>query len=740
MLELKNIYKSYQLSDNRQEVLKDINISFRKNEFVSILGPSGSGKTTLLNIIGGIDNYDSGDLIIDNISTTKYTNSNWDNYRNKKIGFVFQNYNLIDHLSIFDNVRLALTLSGLSKNEVYNKSVDALKSVGLIEHINKKPNQLSGGQMQRVAIARAIVKNPDIIVADEPTGALDSKTSAEIMKILKDISKNRLVIMVTHNQELAKEYSSRIVSIEDGKIINDSNPYKVINKDKNEISSNKSLKFITSLELSFKNLLTKRKRAILTSFACSIGIIGIALVLSITNGVNKYIKDVEVNSINDYPIIIERNTYDVFETVSLPRKKCENNKVCINDEKNGLIIKNNIKDFKNYIDINDKFKKYATNIVSSYDIDLNVYNKDYKKIDKDLFKELNFSDYSIVYGRKPKEYNEIVIVLDKNNYLSKDFLSYLNLDINKTHFTYNEIINNSFKLILNTDYYKKEENHYVDYSNNLEFIKNIVNSGVDLKIVGILNSEESMNSCIGYTEKLNKYLIDNISKTEIYRDQINSKKTNVTNNTNFDDFDNTYESLEKFLGVYEINNPSKISIYAKDYKSKEKIISLINEYNEKQTDKDKIKYNDMMKLLVDTLLNILNVISYVLIGFASISLVVSSIMISIITYISVLERTKEIGVLRAIGASKKDIKKIFNAETIIEGFLAGVIGIIITKFLSVFINLIVRNIIDIKNISILSINNIFSLIILSILVNLLSGLKPSITASNKNIVDAFRCD
>ena len=740
MLEIKHIRKSYVLDTQKFEVLKDINIIFRKNEFVSILGPSGSGKTTLLNIIGGLDNYDEGDLLINNKSTNNYKDKDWDNYRNNKIGFIFQNYNLIQHLSILDNVKITLTLSGVSKNDINTRCLEALRSVGLQEHIHKKPNQLSGGQMQRVAIARALVNNPEIIVADEPTGALDSNSSIEVMEILKEISKNKLVIMVTHNSMLAERYSSRIINIEDGKVLNDSNKFDNLETCIDlPVKQNNNMTFKSSILLSFYNLLTKKKRTILSSFACSIGIIGIALVLSLSNGVNKYIKDVETSSIKDYPIIIDRKVYSSFGIYNVDNKKCKKNKICITNEKNSEIVKNNIKDFKNYIDINDLLNKYSSSIEYSYDIDLNIYNKNYKKINSEYIREINVNNYNLLYGRMPKEYNEIVIVVDKNKYLSKDIL--LSLDIDKTNqksYTYNEIINNNLKLVINTDFYKKEDNIYIDYRSNYDYVKSLVDNGLNLKIVGIVKNDESKDSFIGYNFKLSKYMIDTISRTDIYKEQMNNMNTNVINNIDFNEFDNTYDEIEKSLGLYELNNPSRISIYAKNYKAKEKIIKIINNYNKKQVSDNKIKYSDMMRSLVENISSIINIISYILIGFASISLLVSSIMIAIITYISVLERTKEIGILRAIGASKKDIKRIFYCETIIEGFLSGIIAISISLFLSLIINVIVRNIIDIENISILSIANAFSLIILSILINLLAGLKPAKEASNKNPVDALR--
>lgn len=739
MLELKNIFKSYITNQNKYEVLKDISISFRKSEFVSILGPSGSGKTTLLNVIGGLDIYDNGDLLINGVSTKEYTDKDWDNYRSNKIGFIFQNYNLIDHLTVLENVKLSLNFSGFENNEVDGKCIEVLKNVGLGDFINKKPNQLSGGQAQRVAIARALVNDPDIIVADEPTGALDSITTIEIMNLLKNISKNKLVIIVTHNTIIAKKYSTRMIKIEDGKIISDSNPcYDQILNECEKVKNNKSLAFKTNFLLSFRNLLTKKKRTVLTSSACSVGIIGIALILSLSNGLNKYIKKIERESISDYPIVIERNTYDAYGMINVPKIKCKKNMICVSKESDSSVIKNNIKDFLNYLNNYGDFKKYINSINYSYDINLNVYNNEYKMINKELFKNININDYSILYGRAPNKYNEIVIIVDKNNYISKDIINYLNLNVNENNFTYNELINNRFNLILNTDYYQKQNGLYVDYSQNADYIKSLVDRGCALKIVGIVKASDFEKSGFGYIDALNKYLIDNISKTEFYHDQVNNNKTNLVTNIDFDEYENTYENIEKELGVYDINNPSRISIYPKNYKFKETIIEFINAYNKKQININKIKYTDLMKSIVDSLSKIINIVSYILIFFTGISLVVSSIMISIITYISVLERTKEIGILRALGASKKDIKKLFNIETIIEGLLSFVFAIIVTIIISLLIDIIVFHIIGIKNISILSFQNMIVLLIVSCVINLLSGLKSSIKASNMNPVDALR--
>ena len=789
MLELKKITKSYKVGENKQQVLKGINVKFRKNEFTSILGSSGSGKTTLLNIIGGLDKYDDGDLIIEGISTKKYKDRDWDSYRNYRVGFIFQSYNLIMHQSVLSNVEIALTLSGVSKQERRKKAIDALTKVGLKDHINKKPNQLSGGQMQRVAIARALVNDPEIILADEPTGALDSKTSVQIMDLLKEIASDKLVIMVTHNPELAKEYSTRIIELKDGVIINDNNPF---DGKEEKVSEKKitrtSMSLLTSLSLSFNNLLTKKGRTFLTAFAGSIGIIGIALILSLSNGVNKYAKSLERDSLTDYPISIEKVSYDIFGTISMAfdeaneKNECEKGKICSKDDvvKNsvvsqdkGLMQKNNIKEFIKYVEENKDFEKYSTKIEYDYKLSPQVYTNDYKKVNPseltgtttDIFSALEDSKkYKVLAGNLPKNNNEIVLIVDKDNVISDSILyslgikdrNTLNNDLLKVRknekykvksstYTYDDILNKTYKLILNTDYYKEENNIYMDYSNNEEYMKNVINNGKDLKIVGIVKTkEDSITSSIGYKKELIKDIINDISKTDIYQKQINNKDVNVLTGIEFDGISDTYESLQEQLGIYELDDPSSISIYPKDYDSKQKLVKLIDKYNKDKKDNKQtdlvIRYSDLMKSLVGGITKVVNIVSYVLIAFVAISLLVSSIMIAIITYISVLERTKEIGILRAIGASKKDIKRVFRAETIIEGLVAGVLGILIALLISGLINVIVGALAKIKNIASMSLPSAIFLILLSVLLNVIAGAKPSSMAAKKDPVEALRTE
>ena len=790
MLELKKIKKSYSAGENEQTVLKGIDVNFRRNEFTSILGSSGSGKTTLLNIIGGLDKYDSGDLIIDGISTKKYDDRDWDSYRNYRVGFIFQNYNLIMHQSVLANVEIALTLSGVSKTERKKRAIDALTKVGLKQHINKKPSQLSGGQMQRVAIARAIVNNPEIILADEPTGALDSKTSIQIMDLLKEIAKDKLVIMVTHNPDLAKEYSNRIIELKDGLIVNDSNPFDGKEKVKNEKKMRKtSMSLLTSLSLSFNNLLTKKGRTFLTAFAGSIGIIGIALILSLSNGVNNYAKSIEKDSLSDYPINIEKVNYDLFGSISMAlkeaknQKKCDKNYICSKDDivksssssSKGVARKNNTKEFKKYIDSNDSFKKYSNDIIYSYDLDLQVYTTDYLKVNPS---DLNTSDevssvfktmlndekkFELLSGSLPKRYDEIVLVVGDDNTISDSLLYALNIKDRKTlsedmdkvkndenysvqsvNYSYDDLINKNYKLILNTDYYKEENGIFIDYSNDSEYMKNVIDNGLDIKIVGVVKEKDSSSSYVGYSNDLTKYVIDEISKTSIYGRQINNKTTNVITGQEFDGISNTYDAITKQLGVYDIDEPSVISIYPKNYESKDKIVKLIDKYNDevKKNGQDDlvIKYSDMMKNLIGGISNVVNIISFVLIGFVAISLIVSSIMIGIITYISVLERTKEIGILRAIGASKRDIIRVFRAETIIEGAVAGLLGVFIAFVLCIQISMIVEALGKIPGIAKMPLGTALILVLLSTGLNVIAGTIPSKIAAKKDPVESLRSE
>ncbi|MBR2787350.1 MAG: ABC transporter ATP-binding protein/permease [Clostridia bacterium] len=875
MLELKNITKDYLSGDMKVQALKGINLEFRKSEFVSILGQSGCGKTTLLNIIGGLDRYTSGDLIINGKSTKKFKDKDWDAYRNYSVGFVFQNYNLIQHQTVLSNVELALTLSGVSKKERKQKAIRALEKVGLKDQIHKKPNQMSGGQMQRVAIARALVNDPDIILADEPTGALDTETSVQIMNILKEISKNKLIIMVTHNPELAEKYSSRIVKILDGKIMNDSNPYTEEDKKREDNiakTGKTSMNYFTALSLSLNNLMTKKGRTFLTAFAGSIGIIGIALILSLSNGVQNYIQKVQEDTLSSYPITIQEESVDMasmmvtmMEEENQAEKHNDDEKIYSRNIMGNMLSTlstkmktNNLQEFKNYIENgNNKIKDNANAVQYSYDLDLNLYSEDTTNgitrvnpstvmtsiglaqaedtqentnssfmmsmsssmsfgstnvwselIDNE---ELLNSQYDVVAGKMPEKYNEVVLIVDKNNEVSDYTLYALGLksqselksmmkaiengeEVEKQvvkSFTYDELLNLSFKLLLNTDFYEKVNGLWINKSNDQEYMKNKIAEAEGIKVVGILRAKEESNiqqtsGEIGYTKSLTEYVINKVNESDIVKEQKGKPEVNVLtglpfvdetdlnelnsaldyanfnpgqqvdiSGLNMEEMANfmssyaqnsnaTYKSVLKTLGAVDLDKPSTINIYPKSFEAKEKIADAIEEYNQKQRDSGKeenvITYSDLVGMMMSSVTTIVNMISYVLIAFVSISLVVSSIMIGIITYISVLERTKEIGILRAIGASKKDISRVFNAETIIVGFAAGAIGIGVTLLLNIPVNAIIKALAGVSGISTLPVVGGVVLVIISIILTVIAGLIPSKVASKKDPVEALRTE
>ena len=867
MLELKNITKDYISGDTKVEALKGVSIKFRKSEFVSILGQSGCGKTTLLNIIGGLDKYTSGDLIINNKSTKEFKDRDWDAYRNYSIGFVFQSYNLIPHQTILSNVELALTLSGVSRKERTKRAIEALEAVGLKEQIHKKPNQLSGGQMQRVAIARAIVNNPDIILADEPTGALDTKTSMQVMDILKEISKDRLVIMVTHNSELAEKYSTRIIKILDGVITDDSNPYDEKTKIKEEKSDKKkktSMKFFTALRLSLNNLMTKKRRTILTSFAGSIGIIGIALILSISNGVQSYINKVEEETLSSYPITIQESTVDMTSMVENMMGETQENEATHNDNKiyssnvmgellttlSSKIESNNLTELKKYIDAgNNGISNNANAIQYSYNLNLNLYKEDTSNgvvqvnpstvmdaigmgemmdaqqnssmssmfgasssmSNTDVWQEmldneeLLHSQYDVLAGTWPQAYNEVVLIVNENNEISDYTLYTLGLKDQKeleedwkaiengeqiqeheqTSYTYDELLNLSFKLILNSDYYQKENEMWIDKSGDEEYMKEKIANAESLKVVGIIKQNDQsvaagMSSGIGYLKDLKEYVINKSNESEIVKEQKENPNINVFTGLEFRDDDEqfnynnlsneqkmamaqlsteqiaemmeaytenvnaTYENNLEKLGAIDLNSPSQINIYPKDFESKNNITKAIEEYNQKQRDEGKeentISYTDLVGIMMSSVSQIIDIISYVLIAFVAISLIVSSIMIGIITYISVLERTKEIGILRAIGASKKDISRVFNAETFIIGLISGLIGIGITVLLTIPINSIIFSLTGVEiNVSLPAVAGII-LVAISMILTIIAGLIPAKMASKKDPVIALRTE
>lgn len=933
MLEIKNITKDYVTGDEVVHALRDVTISFRESELVSVLGHSGCGKTTLLNIIGGLDRYTSGDLIINGRSTTKYKSSDWDTYRNHSVGFIFQSYNLIPHQTVLSNVELALTLSGVSKAERRQRAKEALEKVGLGDQINKKPNQMSGGQMQRVAIARALVNDPDILLADEPTGALDSETSLQIMELIKEIAKDRLVIMVTHNPELAEEYSTRIVKLVDGKIVSDSNPFngEAPKEKKSHVTKGKktSMSFGTALSLSRNNLMTKKGRTFLTSFAGSIGIIGIALILSLSNGVQDYIDDVEHSTLSSYPISIQQEAIDygslmgsmmgIAEEAAAER---DPDLIYTNDISTEMMktmlsemTTNNLAEFKTFIESNpDDILDHISEIQYSYSPNLYIYgydvNDDIIRINPstvmdammgqemsgnvtsmantyssmmgstaspyDVWTELLSREtierqYEVITGKLPESYNEVVLIVNENHELSDVTLYALGLrdqdelgdmmegimsgesfdiETGDLTFTYDELMSLEFRLLTASDFYtENSDGIWVDMREDALHMEKMFEDAPVIKIVGIVkpSGDSLLNAAgqsggIGYTHALTEFMIDRTNSSAAVKAQKDNPDIDIFTGVEFPVEDGNKSSLDKIkeyidtlsddeamammtqmakpedmaamaenimatltpdqlmqlqnvpqdqlqstllgmadskllmnmmlesipdeqlkmlekyipktnatydgnlknLGVADLTEPSAISIYAKDFESKEVITDFITQYNEdkKAADKqeDVINYTDYVGLMISSVSDIIDAISYILIAFVAISLVVSSIMIGIITYISVLERTKEIGILRAIGASKRDISRVFNAETLIVGFAAGAIGIIVTLLLIIPINIIIELLTDIPNMAALPWQGGIILVLISMLLTLIAGLFPARVASNKDPVVALRTE
>ena len=981
MLELKHIVKTYDLGEERVEALRDVSLSFREHEFVSILGPSGCGKTTLLNIIGGLDQYTSGDLVIAGRSTKDYKEVDWNAYRNHSIGFVFQNYNLIPHQTVLENVELALTLSGVSKGERRKRAIEALRQVGLGDQLKKKPNQMSGGQMQRVAIARALVNDPEILLADEPTGALDSETSVQIMEILKEISKDKLIIMVTHNPDLANSYSTRIIRLLDGRVVDDSMPYDGAQAPSvpAKRSGKTSMSFLTALSLSFKNLLTKKTRTFLTSFAGSIGIIGIALILSVSSGVQSYIDAVQRDTLSSYPITLQAETVDMstlITSISGAHEEASGEAQhdldavypssvmyeLMNSMNSMESEKNNLAAFKTYLESQTDDLSYISSIQYGYDLTKNIYVRDtdgkivrsdaqslmmdmmsalynmdvsaYMKqfsaytsaydlwdemlpgTNGDLISDLVKEQYDLVYGEWPTKANQVVLVLNKNNEVSDMVLYSLGLvtqermvEIMRTaseggvidtdslgHWSYEEICNQQCKLFLSSELYQKQENGtYTDLSATeagLDYL--FENAGMDIEISAIVrpNSDAvatSMSGSIGYTTALTRYLIEGAQESDVVRAQLADPSTDVLTglpfktdesqeltagqkaervkayiaglspaekaslyisllstptqeyldqatdaalastdretliqsmvkglsqqmgvdesqvqsyigqmdadtqqkyaremisaqiaqqyaqqvttqlgamstdqlaalmdaqaltdaqvDSLFEEYlpaaysDSTYEDNLKKLGVQDENSPSTINLFAATFEDKDKIADLISRYNEQAAEADQISYTDYVALLMSSITTIINAISYVLIAFVAISLVVSSIMIGIITYISVLERTKEIGILRAIGASRRDVSHVFNAETLLVGFVSGALGIGITLLLNQVINLILHHLTGIGALNaILPPAGAVILVLISMLLTFIAGLIPSGVAARKDPVVALRTE
>lgn len=837
MLQLKDIKKQYVTGDTTVQALKGINLQFRKNEFVSILGPSGCGKTTMLNIIGGLDKYTSGDLIINGVSTVEYKDADWDNYRNHSIGFVFQSYNLIPHQTVLGNVELALTLSGVGKKEKRKRAVKALQQVGLGDQLNKLPNQLSGGQMQRVAIARAIVNDPEIVLADEPTGALDSETSIQVMQLLKQIAKDRLVIMVTHNPNLADKYSSRIVRLLDGQVIEDTNPYEAKDSELEHKKPGKkaAMSIWTAFSLSLRNLFTKKARTILTAFAGSIGIIGIALILSLSSGFQNYIYDVQQDALSNYPLTINSTNVDMasfFQSSGSNQDREEypdDNTVHSNNFLGDMfssmtdsIVQNDLKSLKKYLEENIDRSKIS-GIQYTYNFNYNIYTEDGYKLNPyempDVLKQmlqgnnmaglyesmmksattwsemmdnptLIQSQYDLLEGKWPSSAGEILVVVDRYNsipdynlyqmgFKSENELIYSVMEMlarqqlpdaspeeikqlaiammqsmgiqyeeSEENFSFDEILGTKYKVLLDSDYFIEGQNADGQkiYVQDLEAdMTDKLQSAFSLEIVGIVRLRENVSSGalstpVVYTNALTDYIINATNASAPVAYQRANPDIDVTTGKPFES-GRTMDNVLSLMGVADKDTPASISIYPTSFNNKAYVIDVINQYNRDMPDEQKISYTDYMGVLMDSVSIIINAITYVLIAFVSISLVVSSIMIGIITYISVLERTKEIGILRSIGASKRDISRVFNAETVLVGLLAGILGILVTILLNVaLINPIIASLAHIYNVASLPLGGALILIIISVLLTLVAGLIPSGIAARKDPVVALRSE
>ncbi len=919
MLILKDIVKDYVTGDTTVRAMKHMDISFRENEFVAILGPSGCGKTTMLNIIGGLDRYTSGDLIINGKSTKTFTDDDWDTYRNHSVGFVFQNYNLIPHQTVLSNVELALTLSGVSKKERRDRALEALRRVGLEEQANKRPTQMSGGQMQRVAIARALINNPDIILADEPTGALDSETSVQIMELLKEISSDKLIIMVTHNPELAYQYANRIVGCLDGEIVNDSNPFEpqdadfAAEKKKAEEEKAKgkkpSMSMKTAFSLSLRNLTTKKGRTFLTAFAGSIGIIGIALVLALSNGIQVYIDKVQNDTLLAFPMTVDKQTMDFNSLMSdmtgigAPGKANHDmDKIYVNKMFETMVntfvtqtSSNNLGAFRTYVEDNkDAFMELCNDVQYKYSTPLNIYKADTKdgiiqvnpntlmdqfdmggmgltssmtssitdmtsagltSIWTELIgdNDVISGQYDVLYGKLPEKYNEVVLVVDSLNEINEMVVYGLGLkdqsqfmanimqsfetgeeieSASDLSFTYDEILGMKFKLVLNCEYMRKDSKTglWSDMRDNSLYVKDLVENGVDINIVGILRPREDNvisigTGSIGYTKALMDYALKKTADSQVVKEQLkDTSKDVITGETfvnmtvnDFDlvdidltkidysllnlqpflsmasemdlsqvdimdlsslfDFSNVTDLQKKLmegflndeqvlalkqayldtinktaslqstyttLGYATADSPTSIFIYPKSFEAKAKVNDMIDYYNAQVAEDGHPEYGitctDYIGLIMDSVTKILNIVTYVLVAFVGISLVVSSIMIGIITYISVLERTKEIGILRAIGASKRDISNVFNAETVTIGLGAGLIGILVTLLLEIPINLVLHFLTSTGAAASLPFLGGVILVIISVFLTFIAGLIPSSMAAKKDPVEALRTE
>ena len=803
MLKLDGITKDYKAGDGVVHALKGINLEFRRTEFVSILGHSGCGKTTMLNIIGGLDRYTDGDMSIDGVSTKKYKDVDWDTYRNIRIGFVFQNYNLIQHLTILDNVAMAMTLSGVGLAERKRRAEEALRTVGLEEQTKKLPNQLSGGQMQRVSIARAIVNNPEIILADEPTGALDSATSEQVMELLKEISRTRLVIMVTHNRELAEKYSTRIVSVKDGEIVGDTMPYdgkddeitaekseefNATAKEKKKKLKKSSMSYSTAIKLSFKNLMTKKGRTLMTSIAGSIGIIGVCLVLAISNGFSNYVNDLQQTVLAGYPVQIAQETFDtnVLLNMFMGGTSGSDKKVQYPDTDTiyqynpsemitSAVIEN---DFgQDYIDyVNEvKEKGWASSITYSYGMKTTVVGKTVNTVGRVSYDKVNssggmdfsglitpkanigwseiigdeefiLSQYDLVAGSFPQNKNQVILVVDTFNQSNVSVLLGLGFSTKQKQVTFDEIVGTKLRVVANDDLYVEGDDGYFaekDTSSEYEELFNapVSETNLEIEVVGVLRPKEGVQlallySGINYTSELTQYLLDINSKSRVVEAQAANTETDVTTGLPFTEKDTYRKAMQKLGGD---DTPTGMNVYPRDFEGKEQIVAHLDAWNS-DNPSSKVIYVDMSEMATSMLNEIIRIISIVLVCFAAISLVVSSVMIGIITYVSVVERTKEIGILRSLGARKVDISNVFNAETFIIGLLAGVIGVIVTYILSIPINLIIYNLVEIGTLCVLSPWHALLMIVVSFALTLIAGLVPSSVAAKKDPVEALRTE
>ena len=768
MLELKNIKKSYKTGDFLQHALKGVSLQFRKSEFVAVLGPSGSGKTTLLNVIGGLDRYDSGDLILNEKSTKKFKDKDWDAYRNNCVGFIFQSYNLISHIDILKNVEMAMTLSGISSKQRKEKAREVLKKVGLEAHMHKKPNQLSGGQMQRVAIARAIVNDPDIILADEPTGALDSKTSVSIMNLIKEIAEDKLVIMVTHNPELAKTYASRIVEMKDGEIVSDSNPYQEQEESFDDLLIRKtSMSFWTALQLSFHNIKTKKGRTLLTSFASSIGIIGIALILSLSNGFDKQINSFEETTLSALPVIVSKQSMNLDqESLDKMQSEFSSSQEDYPDISYVIMQKKEDQTILHTNQITKEYMDYVSSIPSKDVLAINYYyamnfpilqkNKD--KVNLFLSTGLSMSSiphtksedssiikqrYDILAGRDATSYDEVLLEVDSKNRISEDILKVLGFTETE-QVSFDRILESSFEIVLNDDYYEKLGDYYIP-KHDIDSLYHLSNN-IKVKVVGIVRLKSdypkmAATSGILYTNDLCEYVMSKNEKSSIVLAQ-QKQNYNVMSGEKMDlstkEGKDAKENILSYLGDRVV--PYVIHIFPKDFATKENVLEYLDHYNEDKKDEEKVIYMDQANLMSSLSSNIMDAITVVLIAFSSISLVVSSIMIGIIMYISVLERTKEIGILRSLGARKKDISRVFNAETFIIGVTSGLLGILVSSLLLIPTNAILKNLTDLDNVAILNPMHALLLVSVSVILTLIGGAIPSRVASKKDPVIALRTE